>query len=154
MSRAPSFTQADVAQAEPQSMVYFVQIGKHIKIGFTTNLEGRLKAFQTSSADVDLLLSLPGDRALERSLHDKLSECRIARELFRREYRVLAFMSKYKRDGLAAALQFLDETDSAAIARRKAEDRVRRVAVARQTKAEKDAYFASLVAERKNRIGW
>jgi hypothetical protein len=137
-----------------RAVVYFVEIGKHIKIGFTTNLKQRLKAFLTSSADVELLVAIPGDRTLERAIHDKLTECRITRELFRREWRVLNFISRFEQYGLEQALQFLDETDPAARARRKAEDHTRRVAATRQSRAEKDAYFASLVAERKNRLGW
>jgi hypothetical protein len=46
------------------------------------------------------------------------------------------------------------ETDPAASARQKAENHARRVAAARQTTAETDAYFASVQADHKARIGW
>jgi len=151
MSRtAARFTQADVAR----SIVYFVAIGKHIKIGVTTNLDKRLKAFLTSATQVEVLLTIPGDRALEQSLHEKLAECRIERELFHREWRVLQFIHWCQHGSLEQAMEFLDRSDPAARARQKAEDHTRRVAEKRKTKAEKDAYFASLVAERKSRIGW
>lgn len=42
MSRtAARVTQADVAADVPQSVVYFVRIGKNVKIGVTTNLDRR-----------------------------------------------------------------------------------------------------------------
>lgn len=137
-----------------ESVVYIVEIGKHIKIGFSTNLEKRLKAFLTSSPDVELLLAIPGDRALERTLHDKLAECRMARELFHRDSRILEFIHHFKYGGIERGLDYLDMTTPASRARQKAEDTARRVAVARQSRAEKDAYFASLVADRKTRLGW
>jgi hypothetical protein len=155
VSRTPArVTQADVAREQPQSVVYFVEIGKHIKIGFTTNLKQRLKSFRTSSPDVDLLLAIPGNRDLERTLHEKLSDCRIERELFRQEYRVTEFITNFNYGGLERGLRFLEVTDPTTRARRKAEDHSRRVAAARQSRAEKDAYFASIVADRKNRLGW
>ena len=152
MSRtAARFTQADVA---PPSLVYFVRIGKHIKIGYTTNLAKRLKAFENSAYDIEVLAAIPGDRALERSLHVWLSEYRIQRELFRREWRVTGFIDSFNLFGFERAMQYLKETSPHALARRKEEDHVNRVIEARKTKAEKDAYFASLVADRKRRIGW
>lgn len=154
MTRAVTFTQEDVAEEQPMSLVYFVEIGKHIKIGFTTNLNQRLKAFLTSSPDVDLLLAIPGDRALERKLHEKLEECRLAREMFRRDHRILQFIHHFEYGGIERAMQYLDMSTPAARAQQKVDDRTERVAVARQSRAEKDAYFALLVAERKNRLGW
>jgi len=141
-------------QSEHQSLVYFVEIGAYIKIGFTTNLRSRLKSFLTSSPRVKLLLAIPGDRSLEKDLHRRLSDCRIDRELFSRDYRVTEFVSNFEYGGLGRALQFLDRTDPAKHAKRREEERERRVAAARQSKAEKDAYFASLVAERKRTLGW
>jgi hypothetical protein len=136
-----------------QSVVYFVKIGKHIKIGFTTKLKQRLKTFETSSVDVELLLAIPGDRPLERTLHEKLADSRATRELFHRDGSISTFISIYGYAGLTAALQYLDDTTPAALARRRTEEREKRVAVARQSRAEKDAYFASLVADRKKRMG-
>jgi hypothetical protein len=66
------------------SQVYFVRIGKHIKIGVTTNLKGRLQSFRTSSTDeITVLLTIPGDREVERRLHDLFREERIQLEFFR-----------------------------------------------------------------------
>lgn len=155
MSRAVTLD-ADMGYAArmQQPVVYFVKIGKHIKIGFTTKLKQRLKTFETSSVDVELLLAIPGSRALEKSLHEKLADSQATRELFHRDGSISTFISIYGYAGLAAALQYLDDTTPAALARRRAEEREKRVAVARQSRAEKDAYFASLVVDRKNRLGW
>jgi hypothetical protein len=152
--RRMTLKQEDVAAPQPQSVVYFVEIGQHIKIGFTTNLKQRLKSFLTSSPDVTLLLAIPGTRDLEQTLHQMLVDCRIEREIFRREYRVLDFIRNFEYGGLERGMQFLESTSHASIARHKAEEHTKRVAVARQSRAEKDAYFASLVAKRKQRIGW
>jgi hypothetical protein len=155
MSRTPArVTQADVARTPPQSVVYFVRIGNFIKIGFTTNLKQRLAAFLTSAPSAELLLSIPGDRSLEQMLQTHLADCRVDRELFRPEYRVIEFIANYKYGGMERGLRFLDATDPTKNDRRREEDRERRVAVARQSKAERNAYFASLVAERKRRLGW
>lgn len=139
---------------EPQSVVYFVQIGKHIKIGFSTNLEKRLKSFLTTVSHVEVIAAIPGDRALEKLLHEKLAEIRVERELFQPDYRISSFIRYHETEGLEFALKFLDECSPAARAKKKEEDRGRRVAEARRSRAEKDAHFASLVAERKNRLGW
>lgn len=137
-----------------QPVVYFVEIGQHIKIGFTSNLKQRLRTFLTSSPDVSLLLAIPGDRSLEQLLHQKLVDCRIEREIFRREHRVLGFISHFEYGGIDRGLQFLDATSPVSRAKQKAKDHETRVVIARKVRAEKDAYFASLVAERKQRLGW
>lgn len=146
----PTLTMPEAAT----SVVYFVEIGPHIKIGVTTNLASRLKTFETSSTSVRLLLSIPGDRTLERRLHELLDESRIAREIFRREYRVFGFIDVAKEYGVERALRYLDESTPAARSRFKIEERERRTVEARKSKAEKDAYFASLVTQRKQRLGW
>ena len=54
----------------PSPAVYFICIGKFIKIGVTTNLTERLKTFQCVTVqDVEVLLTIPGDRDLEGRLH-------------------------------------------------------------------------------------
>lgn len=137
-----------------QSVVYFVRIGKHIKIGVTNNLARRLKEFATTAFDLKVLVAIPGDRSLERRLHDLMQDSRLERELFRDDWRVIRFIEMYRYAGLEKAIQHLEESTPCALARRKEEARVERVVEARKSKAEKDAYFASLVADRKRRIGW
>jgi hypothetical protein len=42
---------ANFPTAHKPAYVYFVRVGKFIKIGFTTNLRGRLKSFRGTSAE-------------------------------------------------------------------------------------------------------
>lgn len=157
MTKPLPFTQAgrkchvDAAQGQP--VVYFVRIGDHIKIGFSTNLDARLKSFATASADIELLLIIPGDRALERSLHDLLDEARIAREIFRQHRRIANFIDNVEYGGLDRGLQWLEETTPTKRREQKIAYHKDRMRVARQSKAEQDAYYASLVAQRKLEIG-
>src|SRR5262249_50681228 len=128
------------------SVVYFVQVGKHIKIGFTTNLDRRLK--------IRLLATISGGRELEQRLHCAFSETRIRGEFFHCEWRLNWFIELVSRPDLAGAWKYLEDTSPARIAQRNIQDRQRRVAERRKTKAEEDAYYAGLVAERKRRLGW
>jgi hypothetical protein len=67
--------------------VYFVRIGKFIKIGFTTNLRGRLKSFRGTSAEpIEVLLIIPGGRELEQRLHALFCEDRISKQISERNY--------------------------------------------------------------------
>ncbi len=56
-------------------IVYFIKVGRRaIKIGFTTNLENRLKSFRGASAEqIEVLAVFPGDRHLEKRLHGLLA---------------------------------------------------------------------------------
>lgn len=72
-----TITLADAAAHGSQVMtecVYFVRIGKHIKIGFTKDIAKRVKSFLTTAAGVEVLLTIPGGRDLERQFHYLLAE--------------------------------------------------------------------------------
>lgn len=66
--------------------VYFLQASssKHIKIGFTSrNVESRVAEMQTGQSDKLIIMAkIPGDRANERSLHQKFAEHRLRGEWF------------------------------------------------------------------------
>jgi hypothetical protein len=136
------------------SVVYIVRIGRHLKIGVTRRLGDRLQAFRNAALDVELLLSIPGDRTLERRIHELLAESRITRELFRNEWRPLWFIDAVRRDGLSAALHWLAETTPKRRHEQKLEEHKKRLIAARQSKAELNAHFAALVADRRHRLGW
>jgi len=140
--------------AEPRSVVYIVRIGKFVKIGFSTNLPARLDTFRALVPDARLLLAKPGDRTLEKRLHLLLSEHRIVREMFHDEWRVHLFIDHVEYDGLQRGLDFLESSTPQKRAEKKRSDREKRVHHNRTEKAELDAYYASLVAERKERLGW
>lgn len=136
------------------SLVYFVRIGQQVKIGFTTNLAGRLASFLNSAVQVNVLLTLAGGRDLERRLHSLFAEQRIERELFRDAARIYDFIKNVEYGGLGRGLEYLERTLPY---RRKAARRAehfRRVHERRLHKDQLDTHFASLVAERKQRLGW
>lgn len=136
-------------------IVYFVEIGKFIKIGFTTNLKTRMSAFLNSAPSVELLLTIPGGRDLERDIHNILVDRRVAREMYHHnDDRIRGFIRQYELNGLQPALDYLDETTPEEREARKAASRINYVEIRRRTKAEKNAYFSSLVAQRKERLGW
>ena len=147
MTRAVNFTQA-------QSVVYFVQIGKHVKIGVSCRFKSRLQSFRNAAVNVDVLLVIPGDRDLEQRIHGLLAETRVERELFHREQRVLWFIELAKHKSVAQAIQHLEDTTPKAREKQKQEYREQRTKVARLKRLELDAYYASLVAERKQKLGW
>jgi hypothetical protein len=92
------------------SVVYFVCINDCVKIGFSTNLRSRMKTFRTSSADIQILLTIPGGRDLERRLHNLLQEQRIERELYRLEGRVGDFLDWHGSEGFDRAMALLEAT--------------------------------------------
>jgi hypothetical protein len=95
---------ANFPTANKPAYVYFVRIGKFIKIGFTTNLRGRLKSFRCASAEpIEVLLIIPGGRELEQRLHTLFCEDRISNEFFRNEFLLNEFIHGAK-DDVAAAL--------------------------------------------------
>ncbi len=167
MPRRPAtFTQADVARvirAAKQegaaevvaSVVYFVRIGKHVKIGFTTNLDQRLKSFATSTpGPIDVLASFAGGRQEEARLHSSLAELRMRGEFFHFDHRISGFIDRIEAGSIDDAWQWLDDTHPMARQRRKVEERSQREAVRRASRTELNAHFATLVAERKRTLGW
>jgi hypothetical protein len=60
-------------QEEP--VVYYVRLGNHIKIGYSTNLVGRLNALRAEASDV--LAIEPGARRLEAQRHEQFKHLRI-----------------------------------------------------------------------------
>jgi hypothetical protein len=92
------------------SQVYFVRVGKHIKIGVTTNLKARLQSFRTSSAEeITVLLTIPGDREVERRLHDLFQEERIRLEFFRECWLVGEFIRFAKERGVDWAIDYVEK---------------------------------------------
>ena len=75
-------------QPTPASVVYFIQRGDLIKIGYTTNLTARLRALQGDR----ILLALPGTRAHESALHELFKAHREKGEWFRRTPEILEFI--------------------------------------------------------------
>jgi hypothetical protein len=92
------------------SAVYFIRIGKFIKIGFTTNLAGRLKSFRTGTAEsITVLLTIPGGRDLERRLHKLFHADRITgTEFFHDQWDICNFIDLTKQKSLDAAFEYIE----------------------------------------------
>jgi hypothetical protein len=89
-------------------VVYFVRIGKAIKIGHTKNLNKRLKSFRASSTEImDVLASVPGGRKIERYFHKLFSHSRIRNEFFKYDFALDCFVNQIKRGELAAAINWM-----------------------------------------------
>lgn len=72
--------------------VYFIQAasGGPIKIGYSTNVEGRLQTLQIASSQrLELLVSIPGSRATEAMIHHEFRSGRLEGEWFREDTRGL-----------------------------------------------------------------
>lgn len=82
------------------SVVYYVRLGRHVKIGTTVNLKQRIESFRTvyPLEDVELLAAEPGGPSLERERHRQFGEERISakRELFNPSRRLLAHIEEIK----------------------------------------------------------
>ncbi|WP_256849204.1 GIY-YIG nuclease family protein, partial [Pantoea sp. Ft+CA_17] len=69
---------------KPNSVIYFVQFGDRIKIGFTADLRQRLRVFRsTLLGDVRLIGSVPGARKLESEIHKRLKDHRVGGDWFK-----------------------------------------------------------------------
>lgn len=82
-------------------MVYFIQAidGGRIKIGTTIQLATRLKTLvKECEADLRVLAVIDGDRDVERGLHDRFSELRVAGEWFEPGDDLLGFIVQEGRE--------------------------------------------------------
>ena len=72
-------------KAKREQLVYFIQRGSGpIKIGISSNVEGRLRTLQIGSAEsLTLLRTEPGGRARERRLHAMFGGDRMEGEWFK-----------------------------------------------------------------------
>ncbi len=74
-----------------------------IKIGWTSKLKKRLLAIRTSNPDkVELLLTLEGNRTLERKMHQRFKQFRRSGEWFEAAPELLTAIQALK-DGAAVA---------------------------------------------------
>lgn len=66
-----------------ESVVYAIAAGDSVKIGYTTNLEQRMKAIQsTCPHPIVCLGTAPGGQLLERALHRQFARHRVYGEWF------------------------------------------------------------------------
>jgi hypothetical protein len=81
------------AEAEV-GLIYFVGFGGRIKIGFTTNLERRLSALQTSCpAPLTIQATIPGTRLEEKRLHKRFAHLKLSGEWFRLSKTIINYIA-------------------------------------------------------------
>jgi hypothetical protein len=88
---------------ENQSVIYFISTEQNqnlVKIGYTTNLESRLRSLRTGSPDeLQIHLVVPGSREDERKLHRQFSSLRVRREWFKRDQAIDDFIARHRASG-------------------------------------------------------
>ncbi len=71
------------AIVEREPTVYVIGFGAYVKIGFSTDLPGRMLDLQEHApAELTLYASFPGTIADERALHARFKGCRLRGEWF------------------------------------------------------------------------
>lgn len=79
-------------------VVYFIQCGEFVKLGFTTDLGRRLSGYLMHTPyDVKVLASMPGDRRLEKSLHRRFVKHHHRGEWFRLSSEILDYINDLPR---------------------------------------------------------
>jgi len=74
-------------------MIYFIQSGNYIKIGYTKNVESRIKALQTASPhSLNVVLTMPGGLRKEAELHSLFSHLKVRGEWFNATSELLNFV--------------------------------------------------------------
>lgn len=80
-----------------EKVVYFVRAGSRVKIGFTKDISSRMNSLQTASAvDLNLVLTMDGDRNFEAEMHERFSDYWIKGEWFRWCKEISLFVAKEK----------------------------------------------------------
>ena len=76
-------------------MLYLVRFDNALKIGYTSNLINRLKSFETTQLNVELVSSREGDLKHEKILHELCSSARLKNELFKDEQIVISIFNNH-----------------------------------------------------------
>lgn len=76
-----------------RGQIYFVDGGDLIKIGFTTNMDRRMKALQAHSpCRLRIILVVQGSRIREAALHEKFAHLRMHGEWFKADLELHNFI--------------------------------------------------------------
>jgi len=83
---------------EKQGYVYFIKCRDKIKIGYSTNVNKRLKQFSVGNGEkLELIYKIQTDRYLESVLHKKYQNYHISGEWFEAEP-IIRMIEQRKRD--------------------------------------------------------
>jgi hypothetical protein len=94
-STAPPPNPTSIQRLLKGGYVYFIKAGEHIKIGFTTKPDMRLKGLATGSAVLmEVLAMIPAKQVEERRAHAAVSAHRVRGEWFHDCEDVRALMAK------------------------------------------------------------
>ena len=63
-------------------MIYLLKSGKFLKIGFTSNIENRIKQYKTHNPDILVLSMMEGTREDEKKLHTLCKQWKYDTEWF------------------------------------------------------------------------
>lgn len=103
-----------VFQGTHDSIVYFILNGNRVKIGYTTNLIGRVRALAQATDSV--ILALDGGRELESALHNRFACFRVgSSEWFQYAPDVRAYVATKRGKAISAAARAWPATDVQAI---------------------------------------
>lgn len=80
------------AQAKAAPVVYFLRFSDRVKIGFSTNLAGRLRAIPHD----EVLATIPGGAREERALHERFADLRVTGEWFLYEDPLRSFIEELR----------------------------------------------------------
>jgi hypothetical protein len=70
-------------QSAGESFVYLLEAGNSYKVGYSKNIDQRVRAFNTAAKTPCRIIAIaPGGRKLERTLHSRFFSFRISREWF------------------------------------------------------------------------
>jgi hypothetical protein len=81
-------------------MIYFIRNGKLIKVGYTANVDRRMRSFRTTLPEIELLGTMPGERGHERTIHDMLAAFSVGGEWFKDCRTVHDILKCAMRDGI------------------------------------------------------
>ena len=80
-----------------RNRIYFIEFLDFIKIGFTTDLEGRFRTLCSAyPGPLIILHDMRGNFDLETDLHRKFKHLRTGGEWFRKDPELLAYIEKLK----------------------------------------------------------
>lgn len=96
----------------PDPVVYYIQIDQHVKIGYSSNLPGRLKSYPLSRR---LLATEPGDEQVESTRLFEFIEYRaMGREWFHPGPRLLDHINRLRRSAGAPLIKRFNRTEGIA----------------------------------------
>jgi hypothetical protein len=85
-----------IEQLGRRDCVYFVGFNKWVKIGFSSKIFTRLEKLDCMPEPVVLLALVPGDRQIEKGLHNRFAEYHSYAEWFERRGKLTAYIEKLR----------------------------------------------------------